>query len=272
MLMKNSSYLMESQEEVLRLDVKTDPKRVEEQAQWAGIRPGMRVADLGCGSGKTSFVLNQLIQPNGEVLGVDFSEQRINYANENYRSNNLSFHCRDIREPLDDLGKFDFVWVRFVLEYYRSNSFDIVKLISKLLKPKGIICLIDLDYNSLTNHGLPSELEKAISEIMGLIENRFNFDPYVGRKLYSFLYDLGYSNIEVNLSAHNLIYGPLKEADKFNFRKKIEVAGNKTGYTFDNFGGSPKKFYEEFMKAFSDPRRFLYTPLISCRGQKPLSG
>ena len=39
-------YLMESDEESLRLDMKTDPRDVESQARWAGIEPGMRVATL----------------------------------------------------------------------------------------------------------------------------------------------------------------------------------------------------------------------------------
>ena len=42
-------YLMESEAEAIRLDVKTDGRAVERQARWAGLKPGMRVADLGCG-------------------------------------------------------------------------------------------------------------------------------------------------------------------------------------------------------------------------------
>ena len=45
--MNHRGYLMESSEETLRLDLKTDGKTIEYQATWAGIKPGMRVADLG---------------------------------------------------------------------------------------------------------------------------------------------------------------------------------------------------------------------------------
>ena len=270
-MLQSSRYLMESEEESIRLDLKTNSEKVKDQALWAGIKPGMRVADLGCGSGKTSYVLNQLVQPNGEVLGVDFSEQRIEFANANYRDIGLTFHCKDIREPLDNMGKFDFVWVRFVLEYYREESFDIVKSISKILRPQGILCLIDLDYNCLTYYGFSNELQETIHEMMRLIEQEANFDPYVGRKLYSFLYDLNYANIIANVEAHHLIFGPLKKSDEFNWSKKLEIAEKKSGYVLRNLKGSQKRFSEEFMKAFSDPRRFVYTPLISCRGQKPAS-
>ncbi len=159
--MNHGGYLMESDEETFRLDLKTDPKVIEKQALWAGIKPGMRVADLGYGSGKTTFYLHKLVQPNGEVVGVDIAEDRIKYAKKHYNKKGIKYILRDIRDPLDDLGMFDFIWVRFVLEYHKSKSFDIVKNISHILKPGGILCLIDLDYNCLNHFGLSDRLKKT---------------------------------------------------------------------------------------------------------------
>ena len=48
--MARGGYLMESDHEALRLDVKTDAKAVEKQALWAGIKPGKRVAEQGRGA------------------------------------------------------------------------------------------------------------------------------------------------------------------------------------------------------------------------------
>jgi hypothetical protein len=42
---QNRSYLMKGEDEALRLDIKTDAVLVEKQVLWAGIKPGMRVAD-----------------------------------------------------------------------------------------------------------------------------------------------------------------------------------------------------------------------------------
>ena len=260
---------MESDEESYRLEIKTDPKKVEKQALWAGIRPGMRVADLGCGPGKTSYHLNHLAGPDGETVGIDNSEQRITYANRNYQAENLQFILRDIREDLTDLGTFDFVWVRFVLEYYRSNYFDLVNNITDIVKPGGIICLIDLDYNCLTHFRLPQRLEKALHGILKQVEIHADFDPYVGRKLYSSLYDLGYRNIDVSIEAHHLIFGQLNEIDEFNWTKKAQEGGKKSGYSFEEYHGGYDEFFQEFKEAFSNPRRFTYTPLILCRGNRP---
>jgi ubiquinone/menaquinone biosynthesis C-methylase UbiE len=264
-------YLMESDEESLRLDLKTDETLVERQALWAGIHSGMRVADLGCGAGKTTFYLNKLVQPNGSTVGVDVAPQRIHYAETHYSHAGIEYICKDIRQPLEELGMFDFIWVRFVLEYYRSESFEIVKNISRILKPGGILCLIDLDSNCLRHFGMSHRLETVLAEVMKILEDGFNFDPYVGIKLYSFLYDLGYQDIDVNVTPHNLIFGELKDVVYFNFIKKVEMAASKSGYRFEGFENGYEGFLEEFNAYFSDRRRFTYTPLISCRGIKMLS-
>jgi len=261
---------MENDDEWYRLDLKTSDEAVKRQALWAGIRPGMRIADIGCGSGKTTYILHQLVQPESAIVGVDFSSQRIAKAKKHYRGKGIRFLCRDLTEPLNDLGMFDFIWVRFVLEYYLSNNFDIIKNLSRILNPGGILCLIDLDHNCLNHYSLSPRLEKTFSKMMQLLENQADFDPYAGRKLYSYLFDLGYQDIDVNLEAHHLIFGNLNQTDEFNWTKKIQVVSEKSGYQFNEYSGGYKEFFEEFKTFFSDPRRFTYTPVISCRGYKPM--
>jgi len=268
--MYDSRYLMESDDEALRLDIKTDGEKVTQQAQWAGIVPGMRVADLGCGSGKTTFHLNQLAQPGGSAIGIDFSQQRIDYATGHYLRDGIQFQCRDIRHSLDDLGTFDFIWIRFVLEYYKKDGFDIARHVSNALKPGGILCLIDLDFNLMIYYGLSRRLEKTILDIMRLLEQELNFDPHSGKKLYSFLFDLGYEDIDVDLKPHNLIFGHPSDRDVFNWTRKIAVVEKMTGYHFDAYSGKKEAFMDELNGFINDPRRFTYTPLIMCKGRKPV--
>jgi len=260
---------MESPDEALRLDLKVDPEILQNQAIWAGIRPGMRVADLGCGPGKTTFYLNKLVQPNGSTVGVDISQQRFNYAQAHYRDKGLEFKLDDIRKPLSHLGLFDFIWVRFVLEHFRKNSFEIVKNIASILKPGGILCMVDLDFNCLIHHGIPTKLERALFGLIGLLEGKANFDPYAGRRFYSFLYDLGFQDINVDITTHHLIFGELKDIDEKNWLYKVEVAARKSGYAFSEFSGGFEEFKDEFVKFFRDPRRFTYTPIVLVRGCKP---
>ena len=106
-------------------------------------------------------------------------------------------------------------------------------------------------------------------QIMENLQNRFNFDPYVGIKLYSYLFDLGYEDINVSVTPHNLIFGELREDQSFNWMKKVEIAAKNSGYQFDEFNGGYEEFFEEFKAYFSSLRRFTYTPLICCRGRLP---
>ena len=272
--MSDHSYFMDGQciedikDESIRLDLKTDPEILKKQALWAGLKPGMRVADMGCGPGTTTFYLNQLAQPNGSVLGIDISQERISYAESNYKESGLEYQLGDIREPLGDCGQFDFLWVRFVLEFYCSTSFDIVKNLSSLLKRGGILCLIDLDHNCLSHYGISERLENAIFGIMRTLQSKADFDAYAGRRLYSHLYDLGYQEIVVDVSAHHLIYGELGEIDVYNWGKKLEIAAKNSGYNFKEFHGGFEGFRKEWRQFFDDQRRFTYTPIISCRGRK----
>jgi len=267
--MPRKKYLMENRNEARRLELKTGFEDLEIQALWAGLEPGMRVLDVGCGSGKTTHYLSTLAGKHGSALGIDASEDRIQYAREHHSEKNLDFQCRDFYEAMEDLGTFDFIWVRFVLEYHRQRCFHLVSAFTDLLAPDGIICLVDLDHNSLSHFDLPSRLERAIYGGAKALEEKADFDPYCGRKLYSFLYDLQYRNIDVRLDAHHLIFGELGSIDEFNWITKIAVAGKKCGFSFDEYEGGFDEFFEECKTFFSDPRRFTYTPVLSCRGMKP---
>jgi SAM-dependent methyltransferase len=209
-----------------------------------------------------------MVKPGGEVVGIDLSEKRIAYAQEHYGAKGLSFHVCDLTRPLplDRIGKFDVIWVRFVLEYFRQEGPVIVKNLSEGLTPGGYLCLIDLDHNCLGHYDLPPEMEATLVKLMKATE-KLNFDPYCGRKLYSYLYDLGFHDISMDLMAHHLIYGKLRDVDAFNWTKKLQVAGKKVENVFDDYPGGFESFFSDVQTFFAGPRRFTYTPLIMCKGR-----
>ena len=266
----NIGYLMDSEEENVRLDMKTDSKAVREQAMWCGIKPGMRVLDAGCGPGITTSILYDMVQPGGTVVGIDYSKDRIKYAREHYgRDGEVDFHIRDLTGDLAGIGQFDVVWVRFVLEYFRAESPDIVKKLASLLRPGGFLCLLDLDHNCLNHYELPPQMTNLLHRFMEKLDDEYNFDTYAGRKLYSYLYDLGLEDIQMNLVAHRLSYGGGDDQDIFNWVKKMEMATTRFSGLFDDYPGGSKAFSEEFERFLHDPRRFTYTAMILCKGKTP---
>jgi SAM-dependent methyltransferase len=270
-VLSSYDYLMENPEENLRLERKTKEESVRAQAQWCGIKPGMRILDAGCGPGKTTSLLRRLIHPGGSILGVDYSEKRIRYAKEKYGGEgDIDFRLHDLRHPMEHMGLFDLIWTRFVLEYNRAESFEIVRNLSLSLKPRGFLCLIDLDYNCLTHYQLPTKMEDMIVRLTKALELEHNFDPYMGRKLYAYLYDLGYEEVEVDVKAHHLFYRKVGENDIFNWVKKVEVTTAREKKLFSAYPGGHEGFLKDFKRFFTDPRRFTYTPVIICKGRKPV--
>lgn len=260
---------MENDEEALRLDRKTDLSQIENQGLWSGIQPGMRIADIGCGPGKITSTLFKLASPGGSAVGIDGSNARLEYAKKLYGRKGIEFVCRNILDPLNDLGTFDFIWVRFVIEYYRENAFELLRNVNQILKPGGILVLVDLDHNPLNHYGFPERLNKTLYSVLSIIEDKYNFDPYAGRKLYSYVYDLNYEEIDVDVSIYSVVFGELQDLNYFNWTKKIEAAHKLTQYNFPEYEGGYDEFLKEFNDAINDKRIFSYTPLICCRGKKP---
>jgi hypothetical protein len=114
-------------------------------------------------------------------------------------------------------------------------------------------------------------MEEILFQTMDMLQYKYNFDPYAGRKLYAYLYDLGYLDIKVGVMPHHLIYGKISDEDIFNWIKKVEVSSMKTKELFEGYLGGHNAFFADFTKFFLSPRRFTYTPLILCKGKKPLS-
>jgi ubiquinone/menaquinone biosynthesis C-methylase UbiE len=267
------NYLMENSEEAIRLEIKTDTEAVRKQAEWCGIKPGMRVLDVGCGPGITTSILYKMIQPGGSIIGIDSSEDRIEYAKKYYGGKaGIYFHHCDLRTPLDDLGEFDLLWVRFVLEYFRTEGSDIVRHLKELVRTGGYLCLLDLDYNCLSHYEINAEMENVIRNLMKILDDIYNFDTFAGRKLYSYLYDNEFENIEVDVMANSLIYGNINDVAMFNWVKKAEmIASLELHDLFSDYSGGYDKFLSDFKEFLLDPRRFYYSPLILCKGMKPAS-
>ena len=114
--MRQHQYLMESEGESIRLDLKTDRRSLRKQARWAGVRAGMRGGRFRLRAGQDQL-LPESAGPagGGSVLGIDISPARIGYAQEHYHAPGIDYVCGDLKKSLEPYGVFDFIWVRFLL-------------------------------------------------------------------------------------------------------------------------------------------------------------
>lgn len=115
-------------------------------------------------------------------MGIDFAGDRIQFAEKHYAETRHRFRCMDLRQPLDELGAFDFIWIRFVLEYYLEGSVDIIRNAASALKPDGRLCLLDLDYNCLTHYPMKVEMESILQKLVFKMMQKFSFATLRGQE------------------------------------------------------------------------------------------
>jgi len=263
----HSGYIMESKYEVSRLEKKTDPQLAWRQLAWAGLRPGMRALEVGCGSGAVTRVMERIVVA-GHAIGVDQSADRIKAARTLARKANLGVRFKlgnAYALPVGD-GKFDFAWSRFLFEYLRHPERALRELI-RVTKPGGIISVADLDGQLEQFYPLDRSLKRDLTEALRLL-GATGFDPHLGRKLFTMFQIAGLHNIRVKAAPYQVYAGPMKSADLANWRLKSENSGR----LLARLTGDTKRwmsFSERFMRVFERSDLFYHCTMIHVSARSP---
>jgi len=117
--------------------------------ETAGIMAGMRILDIGSGSGDVALLAAQLVGPTGDVTGIDRDAAQVEYAQQRAKTQgltNLHFVSGDFRE-IELTPAVDAIVGRLVL-MYAANPLDAIRRALRNLKPGGIIALQEsiIDY------------------------------------------------------------------------------------------------------------------------------
>lgn len=95
------------------------------------------ILDIGCADGfVTSQILSKYFKHCKEIVGVDFNENLIQFANENYATDSLTFEVLDIRTeqlPIEFEDRFDhicsfycFNWLKNDQRYLQVIRYDLL--------------------------------------------------------------------------------------------------------------------------------------------------
>src|SRR5262249_54278598 len=157
----------------------------------AGLQPGMRVADLGCGVGMVTAMLAQLVGPEGLVVCIDSSGAQLAQAREQLNGDgaNVTFvqaSATDVDLPAES---FDMVYCRFLLIHLPDPE-RALREMRTLLKPNGILGCEDGD---LTNCGSePPSALNAFAALWGHLGPIKGVDYTLGRRLYHMVLAAGF--------------------------------------------------------------------------------
>ena len=165
----------------------------------AGIRPGMSVVDLGCGTGMVTQLLADFVGPTGEVIGVDYSAAQIEQARALLPTEVTN--VRFIEASATDTGlprdTFDLVYCRFLFIHLTDPEAALNEM-RELLKPGGILACEDGDLTSAGSEP-PSELH-AFSNLFGALGPKWGVDYTIGRRLFHLVNAANFSHVEVTLN------------------------------------------------------------------------
>ncbi|HEV2259901.1 MAG TPA: methyltransferase domain-containing protein [Streptosporangiaceae bacterium] len=158
----NSSYSLRlSEQELARYRLMAASAADHEAAEWsaAGIRPGARVADVGCGPGAVLRLLAERVGPTGEAVGVDADPSAVAAAERQLAD---LPQARVLAGQADatglEPGGFDMVMCRHVLAHNGGHEAAIVGHLASLAAPGGCVYLVDVDATALRLTHVPPEL------------------------------------------------------------------------------------------------------------------
>ena len=133
---------------------------------------GEEWADLCCGTGDMSFLLNELVIPSGKVFGIDISGELLKIAKR--KSNKLvnrviNWEKKDIFDLDTKLKKYDGICMSYGLRNLR-NVDDGIQKVFLLLKDNGRAGFLDFNHSK----------ENSISSIFQKLYLRFIVVPISG--------------------------------------------------------------------------------------------
>jgi arsenite methyltransferase len=145
--------------------------------EFANIKTGDHVLDLGSGAGNDCFVARSITGETGRVTGLDFSDDMLSKANANVKRlgfTNVDFVKGDIEQmPFPD-NQFDVIVSNCVLNLVPDKSAAFSEML-RVLKPGGHFCVSDV----VVEGEMTERLRINAEMYAGCVSGALRFDDYL---------------------------------------------------------------------------------------------
>lgn len=145
--------------------------------QFAKIKKGDVVIDLGSGAGNDVFVARNETGETGKVIGIDFTPAMIEKARQNaekLRFNNVEFRQGDIEQMPVSANFADVVVSNCVLNLV-PNKDGVIKEIFRVLKPGAHFSISDI----VLDGQLPAAIQQAAEMYAGCVSGAIQKQVYL---------------------------------------------------------------------------------------------
>lgn len=145
--------------------------------QFAKIKKGDTVIDLGSGAGNDCFIARHETGETGKVIGIDFTPAMIEKARHNAEArgfNNVEFRLGDIENMPVTANSADVIVSNCVLNLV-PNKDGVVKEIFRVLKPGGHFSISDI----VLEGELPRSIQQAAEMYAGCVSGAIQKHVYL---------------------------------------------------------------------------------------------
>lgn len=160
------------------------------------LKNGLRVLDIGCGTGAISKDIAERVGPEGAVTGIDNTEKFIISGQESYQTTlNLKLIHQDLfsYEPEE---KFDLIVSARTLQWL-SNPKEALLKFKSLLKPGGQLSILDYNHEQLSWQPQPPESMLTFYQTFLKWRADAGMNNHIAEDLAGYFAETGFQEIEV---------------------------------------------------------------------------
>jgi len=185
--------------------------------QFARIKKGDVVVDLGSGAGNDCFVARSETGETGKIIGIDMTTEMIQRARinaEKLQFNNVEFRQGEIEDMPVSTETVDVVVSNCVLNLVpdKEKAFDEIK---RILKPGGHFSISDI----VLSGELPDKIREAATFYAGCVSGALQKEEYM-----NIIKSKGFTNIEVQ--KEKSIYLPDELMEEYLTKDELQAFRN----------------------------------------------
>lgn len=166
-------------------------------------KPGKRILDVGTGTGVLVHALAPLLEPGGQVVGLDLSQTMVDEASKRASGmpGNLSFETGDAMALGYEDNTFDAAMSSIVFQHLSDPATALAELV-RVTKPGGVVTIIEQDWETFV-------VDCGDRDVTRRVSNFFSDHlphGWIGRELFRLFCGAGLCNIHV-VPANHVVCG-----------------------------------------------------------------